>query len=70
MVLVCNHPEGVVEVVEALKGYSNPTSQMRLVRMHGKHDISYTELHGSREWQTVSEMIAALDHSPWVEMDI
>ena len=70
MVLVCNHPEGVVEVVEALKGYSNPTSQMRLVRMHGKHDISYTELHNSREWQMVSEMIAGLDRSPWVEMDI
>lgn len=70
MVLVCNHPEGVVEVVEALQGYSNPTSQMRLVRMHGKHDISYTELHSSREWKMVSEMIAGLDRSPWVEMDI
>jgi beta-N-acetylhexosaminidase len=70
MVLVCNHPEGVAEVVDALGPYNNPTSQMRLVRMHGKHDISYAGLHSSHEWKQVSEMIAGLDRSPWMEMDV
>ena len=70
MVLVCNHPEGVAEVVEQLAGYNNPTSQMRLARMHGKHDISYSELHNSYEWAQVSAMIAELDQSPWLEMDV
>lgn len=70
MVLVCNHPEGVAEVVGQLAGYSNPTSQMRLVRMHGRRDISYTGLHHSYEWKQVSAMIAELDQSPWLEMDV
>ena len=70
MVLVCNHPEGVSEVVEQLQGYSNPTSQMRLIRMHGKNDISYAELHQTYDWKQVSAMIAELDESPWLEMDV
>ncbi len=70
MVLVCNHPEGVADVVDALKDYNNPTSQMRLARMHGKQEKGYTELHNSREWNKVSELIAGLDQSPWMEMDV
>ena len=70
MVLVCNHPEGVSEVVGHLLGYNNPTSQMRLIRMHGKHDISYAELHENYDWKQVSAMIAELDESPWLEMDV
>ena len=70
MVLVCNHPEAIGEVVEQLQGYNNPTSQMRLIRMHGKRDVSYTELRNSYEWKQVSAMIAELDHSPWMEMDV
>jgi len=70
MVLVCNHPEAVVEVVEQLRGYSNPTSQLRIVRMHGKRDISYAELHDSYDWKQISVLIAELDQSPWMEMDV
>ena len=70
MVLVCNHPEAVSQVVDQLQGYSNPTSQLRLTRMHGKHDLSYDELTSSYEWKQVSSMIAGLDQSPWMEMDV
>ncbi len=70
MVLVCNHPEGVADVVEHLKGYNNPTSQMRLIRMHGKRDVSYAELHKSFDWKKTSTMIAELDQSPWMELDV
>ena len=70
MALVCNHPEGVEEVVEQLKGYNNPTSQMRLIRMHGRRDISYADLHNSYDWKQVSAMIAELDQSPWMELDV
>ena len=70
MVLVCNHPEGVSEVVEHLRGYNNPASQLRLVRMHGRHEISYRELHNDREWKKVSALVAALDQSPWMEMEV
>jgi beta-N-acetylhexosaminidase len=35
ILLVCNNAAGADEVLASLKGYSNPTSQLRLVRMHG-----------------------------------
>ena len=70
MVLVCNHPEGVAEVVGELQDYTNPTSQMRLVRMHGRHEFSYDGLRGSDDWKRVSAMVAGLDSSPWMEMDV
>jgi hypothetical protein len=38
--------------------------------MHGKRDVSYTELHNSYDWKQVSAMIAGLDQSPWMEMDV
>ena len=57
-------------MIEKLNGYSSPTSQMRLVRMHGKHEISYADMRNSSEWQKVSTMIADLDSSPWMEMDV
>ena len=70
MVLVCNHPEGVADVVQQLQGYNNPTSQMRLIRMHGKRETTYSELHNSYEWKQISAKIGELDQSPWMEMDV
>ncbi len=70
MVLVCNHPDGVAEVVEALAGYTNPTSQLRLTRMHGKNEINREALFASAKWQKVNKMIEELDDSPWMELDV
>ena len=36
VLLVCNNPHGAGEVLESLEGYSNPATQLRLVRMHGR----------------------------------
>jgi len=70
MVLVCNHPEGVADVVAGLAGYSSPVSQMRLVRMHGKGHTGREALRASDEWKRVASMVAALDESPWMELDV
>ena len=35
ILLVCNNASGADQVLEALAGYSNPTSQLRMIRMHG-----------------------------------
>ena len=70
MVLVCNHPDGVSEVITALADYSNPTSQLRLTRMHGKQVFDRAELLASRQWQLANNMILELDDSPWMEMDV
>lgn len=70
MALVCNHLEGAIEAVEYLKGYVNPTSQLRLVRMHGEHEVSWAQLHQDENWQQISAQITALNESPEFEMDV
>ncbi len=70
MVLVCNHPDGAIEVVEYLEGYSNPAAQLRLIRMHGQDGMGHKELLASYKWRQVSDRIKKLDDSPWMEMDV
>ncbi len=36
ILLVCNNPEGADEVLDSLAGYANPTTQLRMVRLHGQ----------------------------------
>ena len=40
MLLVCNNPEGADEVLQSLEGYTNRTSQMRMIRLHGSDSQS------------------------------
>ncbi len=70
MALVCNHLDGAIEAAEYIKGYSNPTSQLRLVRMHGEHEISWAQLKQNKHWQQVSQQVVALNDSPELEMDV
>ena len=70
MALVCNHLQGAIEAAEFIKGYNNPTSQLRLVRMHGEHEISWAELKQDERWQQISAQVAALNDSPELEMDV
>ncbi len=70
MVLVCNHTEGAGEVLQALEGYSNPTSLIRLVRMHGKDGLPREQLLASSRWQKMHTAVADLDQTPWLEMDV
>lgn len=70
MALVCNHLDGAIEAAEFIRGYNNPTSQLRLVRMHGEHPVSWNELRRDERWQQVSVQIAALNDSPELEMDV
>lgn len=70
MALVCNHLEGAIEAAEYIKGYTNPTSQLRLVRMHGEHEINWAQLKQDEHWQQISSQIVALNDSPELEMDV
>ena len=70
MVLVCNHPDAVSEVIEALGDYSNPASQLRLTRMHGKEIFERDALLKTDKWQQANQMILDLDDSPLMELDV
>ncbi|VAW52693.1 beta-N-acetylglucosaminidase [hydrothermal vent metagenome] len=70
MALVCNHLDGAIEAADYIKGYSNPTSQLRLIRMHGEHEINWQTLKQDERWQQLSNKIVALNDSPEFEMDV
>ena len=70
MALVCNHFDGAMEAADYIKGYNNPTSQLRLIRMHGEHETNWQTLKQDEHWQQISHNIVALNVSPELEMDI
>ena len=70
MALVCNHLDGAIEAAEFIKGYNKPVSQLRLIRMHGAHDLNWVTLKQNKQWQQISAQISALNDSPELEMDL
>ncbi len=70
MLLVCNNREGAIEVLDAVADYQNPASQMRLIRMHGRHFPQRAEVHLDPRWQEALDRIAAYEESASLSLDI
>ncbi len=70
MVLVCNHTDAAQQVLNSLENYSNPASQMRLIRMHGRGEINRQQLMSSAKWKTVVDKIHRLDEEPNLELKV
>ena len=69
MVLICNAGEQAALVAEMLGGSSNPTSQVRLTRMHGGRDpIPYTELRNSDAWQSAVSQVESYRNFPYEDL--
>ncbi len=57
---MCNNPDGADEVLESLDGYFNPTTQLRMVRLHGQGaDGGVFE---SDRWRRACDELAAFNH--------
>ena len=71
MVLVCNHPQKAIKVIEALENYRNPASAMRLLRFHaeGKLRGKHEHLPYMAEWRHAVEQLKQLETEPWLDMD-
>lgn len=59
ILLVCNKPEGADEVLDSLQGYSNPTSQLRMIRLHGQ--ATSTGLFESSDWRNACTQLQAFN---------
>ena len=59
ILLVCNNCEGADEVLESLQGYSNPTSQLRMIRLHGQ--ATNTNLFITQEWRNACTQLDAFN---------
>jgi len=70
MVLVCNHPQHAIEVIESLSAYHDPAAQLRLARMHGRHFPQRHALLNSQRWQTVTTRLTRCETGDWLDMDL
>ena len=69
LVLLCNSPEAVPGVLDAMKGYVNPSAQLRLTRLHGRGGLAWDALHASAEWRKAQAAIAPLCARPALELE-
>ena len=60
ILLVCNNPDGADEVLDSLAGYSNPASQLRMVRLHGQ--AAPADLFGSPAWHRACDELNEFNH--------
>lgn len=60
MVLVCNNPEGAVEVLDALKDYHDPVAHSRMVRLHGRPARDLDRLREDPRWHEAATLAANL----------
>ena len=70
MILVCNHPQGAEQVLQALESYASPTSQMRLIRMHGRHRQSRARLHQDPRWSAALAAISDYQADGTLDLDL
>jgi len=56
ILLVCNNPAGADEVLDSLRGYSSPATQLRLIRLHGQQ--AHADLFASGEWRRACAQLA------------
>ena len=70
MVLVCNNRQAAEQVVESLDDFNNPVAQLRLLRMHGRHERSRSELHLDPRWKRAVEALGAYDELNAMSLDI
>jgi beta-N-acetylhexosaminidase len=51
MVLVCNHPQESVRLLDNLGAHDDPVAHVRLARLHEQHNITRESLHQDPAWQ-------------------
>ena len=69
MILICNAPETVPAVLEALEGFSNPPSQLRLMRLRGRGELDWVSLHQDRAWRAARTQVAHLFDPPSLTLE-
>jgi beta-N-acetylhexosaminidase len=69
MILVCNDRDAAHEAVDALGGWSNPLSLVRLARLHGTGHPMRESLLASEAWQTINERFHDWSERPEFHLD-
>ena len=70
MVLVCNKPESVEQVIDGLKIENDPLRHSRLIRLHGRHAFNRNDLFASQEWKDAAKTVLSYAPDPELELDL
>jgi beta-N-acetylhexosaminidase len=69
LVLLCNAPDDVPEVLDSLAGFTDPVAQLRLMRLRGGRRQGWAELHDSSEWRAARKSLERLVARPAFELE-
>jgi len=69
MVIICNDRSAARRAVSALAEYRNPTSMVRLARLHGRRHESLSALHRGESWQQTVDRLQRWSERPILELD-
>ena len=66
---LCNNRQGVLQVIDSLRGSGDPLSQVRMARLHGKPGLTRQTLHASSEWQACESTVKGCMERPNLKLD-
>jgi beta-N-acetylhexosaminidase len=66
---LCNDRQGVLQVIDSLRGTGDPLSQVRMVRLHGQPGPARAALRASAEWQTCEGAVRACMERPDLKLN-
>ncbi len=61
MVLICNNRQGAQQILAGFKPEPNPVLHARLARLHGRHPLSWAELHQDSAWRQAVTAVTELN---------
>ena len=61
MVLVCKDFGAMTSVLQGLEGWNNPASRLRLIRMHGRRQLTRSELQKDSKWLHAVKEVQSYD---------
>ena len=69
VVLVCNEPDAVPSVLNALESYIDPAGSLRLMRLRGGRSTTWEGLVASARWAEAIASLERLDERPRLELE-
>jgi beta-N-acetylhexosaminidase len=66
---LCNNRQGVLQVIDSLRGSGDPLSQVRMARLHGKPGLTQQTLYASTEWQACESAVKGCMERPNLKLD-
>ena len=66
---LCNNRQGVLQVIDSLRGSGDPLGQIRMARLHGKPGLTRPALHASMDWQACEGAVRSCMERPDLKLD-